>query len=234
MAFEGIRSLGMKGVNVTVPYKEAALNFVDDVPEDLDRGIGALNTVVNQKGRLLGFNTDAPGFLTAVKEELEFNPRGKKALVLGAGGAARGVAFALAYAHADKIWIYNRTPEKAKGLQEYLEGYFPETEIESIETFEALKKEKAHFVVNATSCGMKETDPLPMDLRLLSGEAVVYDLIYSPSQTPFLKLAGELGFKCANGMGMLAAQAALSFGLWTGRKEDVREIMSEVLQKWRG
>src|SRR3990167_46940 len=120
LAFEAVRSLGIKGVNVTIPFKEAALGFVDEIPEDLDRCVGALNTVVNRDGRLFGYNTDVSGFLTAINEELQFNPEGKTALVLGAGGAARGVVFALAHAHAEKILINNRTETRAQGLQEYV------------------------------------------------------------------------------------------------------------------
>lgn len=231
LAFEAIRSLGIRGVNVTVPFKEAALNFIDEVPEDIDRCVGALNTVVNREGRLFGYNTDVAGFLIAVKEELGFNPEGKKALVLGAGGAARAVIFALGKAHADKILIHNRTAARAEGLQEYLSDYFPETEIDSFISMDGMKDFKFDLVVNATSCGMKEKDPLPLDLHVLSNKASVYDLVYSPRETSFLKMAKTLGLPCAGGIGMLAAQAALSFELWTGAKEKVRERMLETLKK---
>ncbi len=254
LAFEAIRSLGIQGVNVTVPFKEEALGFVDEVPEDLDRCIGALNTIVNRQGRLIGYNTDAPGFLFALKEDLQFQPAGKKILVVGAGGAARGVVFALAFARAEKIWIYNRTPERAEGLRDYLRSHFPETEIESLASIESLKTEKVDLVVNASSCGLtpppvcddspKTNRPAnagqtgggvkleqPIDLRHLSGKFSVYDLIYSPAETLLLKQARSLGFPSANGLGMLAAQGALSFSLWTGQKEGIREKMLEVLKK---
>ena len=233
LAFEAVRALGIRGVNVTIPHKEAAMNFVDEVPEDVDRCVGALNTVVNRNGKLFGYNTDGKGFLTALREELSFNPEGKTVLVLGAGGAARGVAFSAAHAHAERIFIYNRTHDRAVGLGGYLEGHFPETEIEVLENLEALKKEKIDLVVNATSCGMHASDPSPIDLHLLSAKANVYDLIYAPAETPFLKLAKKCGLPCANGLGMLAAQAAVSFELWTGKREGVRERMLEVLKACR-
>lgn len=232
-AFEAIRSLGIRGVNVTIPFKEAALNFLDEVPEDLDRCIGAINTVVHKNGKLVGYNTDSAGFLSALREELGISPRGKRALVLGAGGAARGVAFALAHAEADKILIHNRTHERARGLADRVASHFPHTEVLAVKRFENLASEKVDLVVNATSCGLHETDPSPMDLRLLTHTSGVFDLIYSSGQTPFLKQAGQLGLSCTNGLGMLVAQAALSFGLWTGLREGVKETMLDALKKCR-
>lgn len=231
LAFEAVRSLQIKGVNVTIPFKEQALSFVDEIPEDLDRCVGALNTVVNRDGRLFGYNTDVSGFLTAIREELGFNPQGKTALVLGAGGAARGVVFALAHAHAEKILIHNRTQSRGRGLQDYASNYFPETEIDLTFSTEDLRSDKIDLVVNATSCGMGKEDPLPLDLQSLANKACIYDLVYSPRETRFLKLAKTLGFPNANGMGMLAAQAALSFELWTGQKDNIRNRMLEALKK---
>ncbi|MBI2095471.1 MAG: shikimate dehydrogenase [Candidatus Omnitrophica bacterium] len=230
MAFEGMRALGIRGVNLTIPFKEEALNFIDEIPEDLDRCVGAINTVVNREGRLFGYNTDGRGFLTAAREELGFNPEGKKVLVLGAGGAARGVGSALAIAHAEALWFYNRTLSRAGGLADYLTGYFPETQIKALGSPENLPAQKIDLVVNATSCGMRAGDPSPFDFRFLEGKAAVYDLIYSPAETIFLKDARRLGFPVANGLGMLAAQAALSFELWTGRHDGVREKMLETLK----
>ncbi|MBI3315732.1 MAG: shikimate dehydrogenase [Candidatus Omnitrophica bacterium] len=231
LAFESVRSLGVKGVNITLPFKEEAVNFMDEIPEDIDRCIGALNTVVNRHGKLYGYNTDVPGFLAALKEELNIPLEGKSALVLGAGGAARSVVFALAKAHADQIFIHNRTPDRAEGLKNYLADFFADTEIRAIESPQALRGEKIDLVVNATACGMKREDPLPFDLKQLTGPAGVYDLVYSPSETGFLKEARRLGLKCANGLGMLATQGALSFELWTGRGEGVRDVMWERLKQ---
>lgn len=231
LAFEAMRGMGMRGANITIPFKEEAVNFIDEIPEDVDRRIGAINTVVNRDGGLFGYNTDMAGFLMALKEELGFNPEGKKILVLGAGGAARAVVFALARTHADQILIHNRSEGRAEGLSDYVSEYFHETEIDVIPSLDLADEMHPDLVVNATSSGMKEPDVAPMDLRALSRPVCVYDLIYSPIETEFLKQAKTLGWPRTNGLGMLAAQAALSFELWTGKKEGVREDMLEELKK---
>lgn len=233
LAFEGVRSLNLGGANITIPFKEEAAGLVDEIPEDLDRCVGAINTVVNKDGMLYGYNTDMVGFLTGLHEELNFNPEGKNVLVLGSGGAARAVVFALGRAHANRIVVYNRTFDRAEALVSYAIDFFPETEIDAIDDITDVKneKEKIDLVVNATSLGMKGDATLAMDLGILENEASVYDLVYAPAQTPLLKEAQRLGMPNANGLGMLAAQAALSFELWTGKKEGVREIMLEALKK---
>ncbi len=232
LAFEGIRSLEIQGVNVTIPFKEEAASLVDEIPEDLDRCVGAINTIVNKDGMLYGYNTDLLGFLTALRESLNFNPEAKNILVLGAGGAARAVVFALGRAHAQKILIYNRTFERAEALISYALDYFPETDIDALEDIAAVKHEKKiDLVVNATASGMKGDVSIPMDLKLLNGHPAVYDLVYSPSKTPLLKEAEKMGLNTSNGLGMLAEQAALSFELWTGKKEGVRDLMLETLKK---
>ena len=230
LAFEAIRSLDMGGVNITVPFKEEATKFVDEIPEDLDRGIDAINTVVHRDGRLIGYNTDAPGFLWSLKNDLNFNPVGKKVLLLGAGGSARAVAFALGSVEAEKVWIYNRTLERGLGLADYAGKHFPGSEFEAVSVLDFLKSEKVDLVVNTTSSGMKADDALPLDLKLLAGKPAVFDVIYAPAQTKLLKSAAALNLAHTNGLGMLAAQGALAFALWTGQKEKVRELMLETLK----
>ena len=231
LAFEGIRALGIRGVNLTIPFKQTAIEFVDEIPEDVDRATGAINTVVNRDGQLYGYNTDCMGFLTSLKEDLSFNPEGKNILVLGAGGSACSVVFSLARAHAEHVLIHNRTHERAEGLVSFAGPYFPETEIEALASTEEISPQKIDLIVNTTSCGMKGDNSVPLDLKSLRHPAFLYDLVYSPTETPFLKSAKTLGWKAVNGLGMLAAQAALSFELWTGKKEGVREMMRESLKK---
>ena len=222
IAFEGLRALGFGGVNVTIPYKEEALGYVDEIPEDIDRCTGAINTIHHSEGRLVGYNTDGPGFLKALHSELSFNPEGRSVLVLGAGGAARGVVFSLARAHAAKIWVLNRSLDRAQGLAEHAAGFFPETEFEAVKHLYEVQGEKIDLVVNATSCGM-DNQEVPLDLRVLERKTSVYDLVYRNGETPFLKSARDLGFPCADGLGMLVNQAALAFEIWTGHggAEDV-------------
>jgi shikimate 5-dehydrogenase len=139
----------------------------------------------------------------------------------------------LGRAHAEKIWIHNRSRERAEGLKDYLSPHFPEMEVENLLSFESLKGETVDLVVNATSVGMKGGKETPMDLEILSGKTAVYDLVYSPPETEFLKKAKAMGFSATNGLGMLAAQAAFSFELWTGKKDGVRDQMLEVLKQCR-
>ncbi len=236
LAFEGVRSLGIRGVNVTIPFKEDAINFVDEIPEDLDRLTGAINTVVQKDKKLFGYNTDGPGILQALREELSFGPSEKDILVIGSGGAARGVVFSLARAGADRIFIFNRSRERARGLAEYAAGHFSETEIVFLESFSDLPDKKLDLVLNATPCGMsggKGSQDLPVDWGLIPEPKAAYDMVYTPAETPWIKEAKKLGIPCAGGVGMLVAQAALSFELWTGKKEGVRECMREALKSWK-
>jgi len=227
-AIEGMRSLSMHGINITIPFKEDALNYVDEVPEDIDRLTGAINTIVQKDGQLFGYNTDGPGLLAALQSELSFKPSGKDILILGAGGAARGALFALARAGAERIFLHNRTLGRAHGLAEYAATHFPETEIAAVASFADLPAKRMDLVVNCTPCGMRKNHDLPMDWKEIKPPIAAYDLVYTPQETPWLREAKKLGIPCANGLGMLTEQAALSFQLWTGKKEGVREAMKEA------
>lgn len=233
LAVEAMRSMGMRGANITIPHKEEVLQYLDEIPEDVDRCIGAINTIVNKDGRLYGYNTDGAGFLQSLRLDLGLDPTSRSVLMVGAGGSARGVAAALAAAGAARIVILNRTVDRARGLTEYLSGYFPETDIEAVASAEEARGDKFDLVVNTTSLGMKPSDPRPIDLASLKGSPKIYDLVYAPPATPLLRQAAELGLTHCNGIGMLASQAALAFGLWTARQEGVRARMMEVLAPWR-
>jgi shikimate dehydrogenase len=231
LAFESMRAIGIGGVNLTIPHKEEAVEFVDDIPEDVDRAVGALNTVVNRDGRLLGYNTDVPGFLMALREEFDYDAGGKSVVVAGAGGAASAVVFALARAGAEQVFVVNRTTERAEGLAAYASSFFPKTDIEpSAPPLSELKK--ISLVVNATSLGMHTGDAMPVDLADFGANTRVYDLVYS-SETPLLKAAKKAGLRHTDGLGMLVNQAALAFELWTGERAGVRESMREIVKKWR-
>jgi len=228
-AFDGMRAIGMKGANVTLPFKENAIDLVDEIPEDLDRWIGAINTVVLREGRLFGYNTDAPGFLAALREAFGFKAEGKSVLLFGAGGAARAAAFALAHAGADRIFIHNRTAERAQGLRDHLAPHFPDCEIVAIPSVESLEGERVDLVVNATSSGMKGESEFFFPLARMAGKPFAYDMVYT-GDTSFLKTGRSLGWQTCGGLGMLVAQGALSFGLWTGRSEGVRQTMTDLLK----
>jgi len=234
-AIQGIKALNIRGVNITFPYKEKAIEFLDKV-EKSARRIGAVNTIVNNKGFLTGYNTDVIGFKKSLQEDGEFVIKEKKAVILGAGGAARAVVYALLEEKIEEICIFNRTLEKAKKIKQNLSSFFPKSRI-SVFPLEGEdlkdKIEKAHLLVNATSLGMPprvDNTPLP-DEKLFHPDLLVYDLIYHPVRTLFLRQAERAGANIINGLPMLVYQGIESFYLWTGLKpegEEVSEIVRQI------
>ena len=231
-AIQGIRALSIKGVNVTFPYKEKVIEFLDEVEESAQR-IGAVNTIVNNKGILTGYNTDVIGFKKSLQEDGKFVIKEKKAVILGAGGAARAVVYALLEEEIEEICIFNRTLEKAKKIKQNLSSFSPKSRIivfplegEDLKD----KIEKAHLLVNATSLGMPpraDNTPLP-DEKLFHPNLLVYDLIYHPVRTLFLRQAERAGAKIINGLPMLVYQGIESFYLWTGLKPEEKEVLEMI------
>ncbi len=197
-----------RGVNLTIPLKEAALPLLDWVSPEA-RAIGAVNTVLSLEGRLLGFNTDAPGFLEALKAG--GIPLVGPALVLGAGGAGRAVAWALREAGL-RVWVWNRTWEKAQALAEEF----------GLEAVPLEKAQEARLIVNATSVGLKDPGATPLPAALFPKEGAAVDLVYRPLWTRFLREAQERGLRVQTGLPMLAWQGALAFRIWTGFLPDPR------------
>ncbi len=213
-ALEAIRCLKIRGVNLTLPHKEKAMSYVDEVPEAIDRVVGAINTVALRDGRLVGFNTDGPGFLDDLKESLNFIAKDKRILLLGAGGAARSAAFYLVKEQCRELFIHNRTPERAKGLEDYVKKYIPTAVISSVLSIEEIGEGQIDLVVNATSCGLKEDDPFPVNPEVLDRTSHYYDMIYEPKKTRLLHEADKRKIKSSNGLGMLINQAVLSQLIW--------------------
>lgn len=215
------------GANVTVPHKEAVLPLVDRLSSEA-QSIGAVNTIVNTKGCLEGHNTDAPGFLSALREEAQFDPKDKRVVLLGAGGAARAVSFALAGYGVAEIAILNRTVSRAEELAEELrrkaspDVRILAASIDSLSTFSQLQT--CDLLVNATSIGLVEGET-PLPASLIPRGALIYDLIYRP--TRLLSEARERGARTLDGLSMLVYQGALAFQLWTGRPAPV-EVMREA------
>jgi shikimate dehydrogenase len=236
-AVAGLRALGFVGANVTVPHKEAVISHLDDVTPQA-QAIGAVNTIVVREGKSIGYNTDWQGFLTALSEG-GFDPQDKRVVVLGAGGAARAVVYALAQAGA-QVTILNRTPARAQALVQDLTPLFPSLFFLSLSP-QTLKEQtaEAHLLVNATPVGMwPEVDqsPWPEDLAF-PGHLTVFDLVYNPRQTKLLRQAGAAGAKVIGGLGMLVHQGAAAFELWTGEKapvETMYEAASEALVLKKG
>lgn len=217
----------LQGFNITIPYKEQVIPFLDYVSGDA-RLIGAVNTVRVKAGRLEGFNTDGQGFMDDLAER-GVDPRGARICVVGAGGASRAVCFFLAKASPEEIAVFNRDSRKATHLVEHLKEHFPKVTLRQAGSVDALGIERCRLLVNATSLGMKADDPLPVDARLLHKELFVYDLVYAPAETRLLRAAREKGAGFANGIGMLLHQGMLAFEIWTGVKPP-REPMEQALR----
>jgi len=235
-AVRAVRALNLAGVNVTVPHKEKVIPFLDELTPEAE-STGAVNTIVNVKGKLVGYNTDGAGLLKALEIEAGFLPAGKNALVLGAGGAARAVSAALALAGAREIKIAGRTYGKAAQLAREIAGRTP-AKAEAVPWSEQKlgeEIESVHLIVQATPVGMYPgEDQCPLfPFERLGGDHLVCDLIYNPPRTIFLERALAAGARVMNGLGMLLYQGVLAFALWTGKNAPV-EIMRRALEEQLG
>jgi shikimate dehydrogenase len=229
-ALKGLIALNFIGSNVTVPHKQAVMRYMDEL-SDAARVTGAVNTIHLQDGKFVGSNTDPTGFLNSLREA-GCHPRGMRTAVLGAGGAARAVVFALARAEADSVVVFNRTAERAAFLVDDLADTFPDSRL----SFEALTPESlanlghnVDLVVNTTSVGMYpqiEACPWPEEV-LIPPNALFCDLVYNPLETVLLARARAAGATVIDGLGMLVHQGALSFTKWTDRQAPV-EVMREA------
>lgn len=228
-----LRNRGTLGANVTIPHKQAVMPLLDRLSEAA-QAIGAVNTIVNERGTLTGHNTDTSGFLRALLEA-DIQPRGKRALLLGAGGAARAVVYALFHQGVAELYVYNRTFEKGVALAES----FAELGRAEVLEWEALPERVrgTDLLVNTTSVGMARggRDPgvSPLPERVLPYGGVVVDLVYRPARTKLLKDAEAAGLKTQNGLPMLVYQGAEAFRLWTGQDaptETMREAAEEALR----
>lgn len=234
-AVAAVRALGLAGVNVTVPLKQAVLPLLDELTEEA-RLIGAVNTIITDAGRLRGDNTDGKGFLRALREQAGFCPAGKTVLILGAGGAARAVAVQLALAGVKRVFLTNRTPERAVALAGLLAehtGVVVEVlpwpgDRTGAETAGVLRS--ADLVVQTTPVGMcpEQASTAPLPFSSFRPGQVACDLVYNPPETIFMRRAGQAGATVLNGLGMLLYQGALSFELWTGKAAPV-EVMRQAL-----
>ena len=229
-AVEGFRATGVRGINATVPHKPALLELVDHMSEEASF-VGAINTLVFEPdGRIRGDNTDARGFLAAMRDHQVAVPSGEKVVVLGAGGAARAVVAALGGAGVSEIVVVNRTEARAHDLAARASGRMGVAArgcgLTSGSLREALSG--AAMFVNTTSGGMHGSTPLTVDTDLLRPPLVVYDIVYSPPETDLLRAASANGCEVLNGLSMLVHQAAIAFEGWTGVPAPV-EVMREAL-----
>lgn len=230
-AIQGIRSLGFRGVNVTIPHKVEVMKQLDRIDEAAAR-IGAVNTIVNDGGVLTGYNTDGIGYVRSLKEEAISVLEGKRIVVLGAGGAARGVIYALIGEKPAAISIVNRTLSKAKALADEWGDLVDMAGYAEAEAQDAIRA--ADVIINTTSVGMHpEVDHMPLPEAWLPEGIVVSDLIYNPLTTRLLAAAEARGCKAHGGLGMFVNQGAYAFEYWTGRKAPVEAMKAAVLDSFK-
>lgn len=238
-AVSALRALDIDGVNVTIPHKEAVCRFLDEIEPEAQQ-IGAVNTIVNRSGHLIGCNTDGRGFLSALEEELEFTPKGKNIIFLGAGGASRAGVVALCRAGAGRIWIANRTRRRARDLVEEFSASFPETRLADIAWDFRPDSEFAAFcpevdlIVNSTAVGLEVDPPPDLPWPKIPQTACFYDMVYSRDDTPFVEQAARHGHRCADGLGMLVGQGEIAFELWTGTPPPYGVMKSRILAEYLG
>jgi shikimate dehydrogenase len=234
-AVAGIRALGLRGVNVTIPHKVAILPLLDEI-DPLAQRIGAVNTVVNDNGRLIGYNTDGMGYVRSLVEETGLTLGDQVVTMLGAGGAARAVAFTLAEKGVKEIRILNRSREKAALLAEHVGSIVPTKVLDAADGKAAVAD--TTLLVNTTSIGMHpHVDEMPIPAEWLHADLIVSDLIYNPLETKLLKEARQIGAKVHSGVGMFVNQGALAFELWTGEQAPsdlMRQIVLRQLQMANG
>ena len=229
-----IRRYQMYGVNLSMPYKEQVIPYLDELSEEA-RLIGAVNTVVNRDGTLIGYNTDGKGFFKSLPS---FKISGKRMVLLGAGGAAKAI---LAQAILDgvsqvSVFVRSASIEKTRPYLEKLQnatGF--RVDLFALEDVQDLQDSitKADLLVNATSVGMDgSSQPIPTSI-VLPEKLLVADVIYQPFETPFLKWARNQGNQSINGLGMLLYQAAEAFQLWTGKEMPTDQIWELLKQKYQ-
>ena len=227
--FASFRDKNICGLNITIPYKEKVLQLVEGYQSVAVNAIGAVNTItIGKDNKIKLFNTDYLGFIQHLKE-LKVSP--KKAAIIGAGGAARAICFALAKLKAREVDIYDIDKFRSLSLMKRFNQIFTHTRFLAAENIEALKLNEKDILINASSIGMKEDDPLLVEARLLHPGLFVYDLIYNPAETKLLKLAQEKNIASSNGLGMLLYQGVEALNLWIAPKKAPVEVMRRALEK---
>lgn len=234
-----LSSLILDGFNVTVPYKQTVMPHLDHLSSEA-KAVGAVNTVYKKSGRWTGTNTDVYGFGTSLTKDGKFHPRGKSAVVFGAGGAARAVLYALAEKRICSISIVNRNSSRAEKLVQEFGKRFPRTKFSAVKNAEDVKEILvcADLAVNATSLGLNAKDPQVIAEKLIPRAdrkaKLFFDLIYHAAETPFMKAAKKKGHRVLGGKGMLLFQGVKAFELWTGKKApeaEMRKALDAAIQE---
>ena len=233
-AILGVRALGFRGLNLTIPHKVAVIQYLDEVSAEA-RIIGAVNTVRRDGSRLIGENTDGKGFLRAMRVDAGIDPRGKRIAILGAGGAARAIATELALAGAADLLIVNRSAERATAMVRDLASNTPVSV--RYEPWIGRWRVPAgiDLLVNATSIGLfPDVDAMPpVDLTAAAPGTLVADAVFNPPETCLLATARQRGLPVLDGLSMLVYQGVIGFQLWTGQ-DPPEEVMKQALKQALG
>jgi len=220
------------GANVTIPHKIASKIYIEKHGslDENARRLGAINTIKVVDGKLCGFNTDGPGFYRSLVEDLKFEPEGKSAFILGAGGAARAIVMYLGNG-PQSIFVTDIDSSRLDDLRAHYKKYYDEKKLHLVaakDIKEAILQ--CQLLVNATPIGMKESDPLPIDPDLLQPGLYVYDIIYNVARTKLVMEATKRKLHAVTGLGMLLYQGVVSFEIWTGKKAPV-DVMRKSLKE---
>ena len=230
-AVRGMRAMGFRGANFTIPHKVAVIPLLDELSEAAEL-MGAVNCVQRVGDRLIGENTDGKGFVQSLTELTD--PAGKRITILGAGGAARAIAVELGLAKAAQIVIVNRTAERGESLAKLLNDRVGVSAEFVHLSGEHPVDESMEIVINATSIGLGDPDAVvPLQLDTLNPGIVVADVVFNPPQTYLLRAAAERGCRTLDGLGMLVNQGVVGFKIWTGVSPDpavMREALEEYLE----
>jgi shikimate dehydrogenase len=232
-AMRGMRGLGIRGLNVTMPHKTAATKYLDEL-DPTAKFLGSVNTILNEDGRLLGFNTDGVGALQALRNN-GVDPKGKKLLLLGAGGAAKAIAYALAK-EAGELCVLNRAPEKAKDLAEALRRALGRKVVGDALSSSTVQKNlrDADVLINATSVGMHPNiSQSVVAPQWLKPNLTVMDIVYNPLETKLARDAKAAGAQVVSGVEMLLYQGAASFEIWTELSAPIEVMRRAALSKLR-
>jgi shikimate dehydrogenase len=246
-AIVGAKTMGFVGLNLTLPHKLLAVDLIETLDPNA-KIWGAVNTIVFEgrdglgdwnpvwsltptEVRARGFNTDADAIIQSLREDLAFEPAGRRVLLLGAGGAGRVAALRLAAAKVAELYLVNRTSSKAAELAREIGVRFPGPSVQV-----GYPAGEVDLVLNATSLGLKRDDPLPLDRAQfpLRKAGAVYDMIYRPAETPLLKAAKAAGCRSANGLGMLLHQGTRALELWSGMKAPITVMRHALVQNIYG
>ncbi len=223
-----LKERNIRGLNVTIPYKERILQSVRGVKNSAVSAIGSANTlVIDAAGRIKFFNTDYLGFLKHIAE-LKLKP--KKIAIIGAGRTARAICFALGKKKALEVSIYDIDSFRSLALMKRFNYIFPDVKFKAVGSIEELQLKDKDLLINTSPCGMNPKDPLLVNGKMLHQDLFIYDLIYNPQETKLLKLAKEEGLRYSNGLGMLLYQGAESLSLWIRPRKAPVEVMRKALK----